>query len=84
MTKLDANMDAVILRQSVQLHTNVSTRPGAVTGCGTLAALLVEGEAGEEETNECELHGAAETGCGRFVVSGPPVAGEACEGHVGL
>jgi hypothetical protein len=27
------NVDAVIFRQSVQLHTAVSLRPGALTGC---------------------------------------------------
>lgn len=30
--KLDANMDAVILRQSVQLQTKVFTRPGPWVG----------------------------------------------------
>lgn len=30
--KLEANMDAVILRQSVQLHTKVSIRPGPSVG----------------------------------------------------
>jgi len=33
MMKLDANIDAVILRQSVQWQRNVSTRPGASVGC---------------------------------------------------
>lgn len=32
MVKLDANMEAVILRQSVQWHTNVFLRPGASVG----------------------------------------------------
>jgi hypothetical protein len=31
--KLEANIEAVILRQSLQLQTKVSTRPGAVVGC---------------------------------------------------
>lgn len=30
--KLEANIEAVILRQSLQLQTKVSTRPGAVVG----------------------------------------------------
>jgi hypothetical protein len=30
--KFDANILAVILRQSVQLHTNVDTKPGPSTG----------------------------------------------------
>ena len=32
--KLEANVDAVILRQSVQLQMKVSTSPGGVVGCG--------------------------------------------------
>lgn len=32
MMKLDANIDAVILRQSVQWQRNVWTRPGASVG----------------------------------------------------
>jgi len=32
MVKLDANMDAVILWQSPQLHTNVFTSPGPEVG----------------------------------------------------
>ena len=32
--KLEANADAVILRQSVQLQMKVSTREGVVVGCG--------------------------------------------------
>lgn len=36
--KLDANMEAVILRQSVQLHTKVLTRPGPWMGCGIVTS----------------------------------------------
>lgn len=32
MVKFDANIDAVILRQSVQWQTNVPTRPGPSVG----------------------------------------------------
>ena len=33
MMKLEANIEAVILRQSVQWHMNVSIKPGPLVGC---------------------------------------------------
>lgn len=36
---LDANMDAVILRQSEQLQTKTSTRPGLSVGCQGVSAI---------------------------------------------
>jgi hypothetical protein len=76
--KLEANIEAVILRQSLQLQTKVSTRPGEVVGCwfGALVwAFLsfflwlgwwwIEGHATYEEA----LDGAAEAGgCGGLAV----------------
>jgi hypothetical protein len=42
--KLEANMEAVILRQSVQLQTNVVTKPG-LPGRGYEASILVNSAA---------------------------------------
>ncbi|KAJ6597667.1 hypothetical protein DFH09DRAFT_1071648 [Mycena vulgaris] len=39
MTKLEANIDAAILRQSVQLQTKVSSSPGPCVGCGAHVAV---------------------------------------------
>lgn len=40
--KLDANIDAVILRQSVQWQTNVSISPGPDVGCRSTISLSSE------------------------------------------
>lgn len=40
--KLDANMEAVTLRQSAQLHTKVLMRPGPWVGCGGVRHVLNE------------------------------------------
>lgn len=42
MMKLDANMDAVILWQSEQLQTKLSTRPGPSVGYGFRGGIRVE------------------------------------------
>lgn len=39
--KLDANMEAVTLRQSVQWHTKVLTKPGPDVGCGNDLLILI-------------------------------------------
>ena len=53
-TKLDANIDAVILRQSVQLQTKLSVRPGACVGLGFGNDVRTEeaGELGRDRTGK--------------------------------
>lgn len=47
--KLEANMEAVILRQSVQLQMNVVTKPGPWRGCGVLEMVIDGFEKVKEE-----------------------------------
>lgn len=72
-------MEAVILWQSVQLQTKVSTRPGASVGWKPGVSRDWKGRG---RAYEGELDGAAEAGCAGFGCGGPAVAGEAGEGEV--
>jgi hypothetical protein len=71
ITKLDANIEAVILRQSVQWQMNVSIRPGAWVGWGALLEMRYRSTV--LGTYETELHSAAKA-CGCCPVSvGPAI-----------
>ena len=73
--KFEANIEAVILWQSVQLQTNVSTRPGFWRGWEVLEWVGGIGVGRGEWTYEGELDCAAETCRCCFGFRGPAVAG---------
>jgi len=61
--KFEANIEAVILRQSVQLQMKVSTRLSPSTGC-TWCGQSVNGKSDMlSATNNLDLHGAAVACC---------------------
>lgn len=93
-------MDAVILRQSVQLQMKELTRPGPWVGY--LEGVLEQSEGRRKgarrqvsctctqtrrlgrQTYKCQLHGATEACRGRFIFFGPSVVGAAGQRDVGF
>lgn len=72
--KLVACTEAVSLWQSAQLQTKEPTKAGPCVGWMGLLVCISSSRLGFG-TYEGELNGAAETGCGCFVVGGPAVGG---------
>lgn len=86
MVKLDANMDALSLRQSVQWQTKRFITPGPSVGClrwldikeyKVIVVVYIK-------TYKRQLNGAAEAGCCCFPINVAAVAGQAVVADVGL